>query len=225
MKKCTRQDCTVPIELQEFGNNKSTKDGLMPICKVCKSLKDKKYRESEKGKQTKKRNSCSEHTIEHRKEYYSRPEVQERVKKYKSTEEYKAQQRKYANQEIRKQARKEFTQTETHKRWKLKYYSSEQYRIGKQASEGKRRAKKKSGDSNTITREYLELLKFTQKHECHYCKQKLDFSKRKSVHLDHYIPLAKGGLHCISNVVWACAKCNLSKQDTLPSVPLTFSIV
>ncbi|MFD9903142.1 HNH endonuclease [Streptomyces sp. NPDC059063] len=37
-------------------------------------------------------------------------------------------------------------------------------------------------------------------------------------HLDHFIPIAKGGAHCIENLVPACAPCNLSKSDKLPWV-------
>lgn len=32
-------------------------------------------------------------------------------------------------------------------------------------------------------------------------------------HLDHVIPLARGGKHCPANLRPACARCNLSKKD------------
>src|SRR5690606_3315005 len=32
-------------------------------------------------------------------------------------------------------------------------------------------------------------------------------------HVDHVVPLAKGGMHCVSNLVPSCAKCNLVKSD------------
>lgn len=35
-------------------------------------------------------------------------------------------------------------------------------------------------------------------------------------HADHYIPLAKGGLHCRENLIPACAPCNTSKSDRDP---------
>jgi 5-methylcytosine-specific restriction endonuclease McrA len=41
---------------------------------------------------------------------------------------------------------------------------------------------------------------------CAYCEQ-------PSEQIDHIIPLSKGGLHDISNLVGACKKCNLSKRD------------
>lgn len=35
-------------------------------------------------------------------------------------------------------------------------------------------------------------------------------------HLDHFVPVSKGGANCLMNVVYVCASCNLSKQDKLP---------
>jgi 5-methylcytosine-specific restriction endonuclease McrA len=44
------------------------------------------------------------------------------------------------------------------------------------------------------------------KSPCAYCGS-------ASEHLDHVIPLSRGGEHRIGNLVGACAKCNLSKND------------
>lgn len=44
---------------------------------------------------------------------------------------------------------------------------------------------------------------------CGYCSAPWE-------HLDHYIPLARGGSHTIDNLVPACAACNLSKGSKLP---------
>ena len=51
---------------------------------------------------------------------------------------------------------------------------------------------------------------------CYYCNCELDEKK----HLDHYIPLSKGGTHSIDNVVWSCASCNLKKGAKVPLLPL-----
>jgi len=45
---------------------------------------------------------------------------------------------------------------------------------------------------------------------CFYCKQILI-----SVHMDHIVPLCKGGEHKIENLVPSCKKCNLSKGSKL----------
>lgn len=48
---------------------------------------------------------------------------------------------------------------------------------------------------------------------CHYCDTATLPGKR---HLDHYIPLAKGGEDSVANLRVACAKCNQCKHALLP---------
>ncbi len=76
----------------------------------------------------------------------------------------------------------------------------------------RRRALLRKQDDGTITMEYLSKLLTIQNNKCYYCSIELDDSK----HLDHYVPIAKGGLHSISNVVWSCPSCNFKKHATLP---------
>ena len=49
---------------------------------------------------------------------------------------------------------------------------------------------------------------------CVYCGTLLDFDNAT---LDHVHPLAKGGPHCLGNLVLACARCNRLKGDLLPN--------
>jgi len=35
------------------------------------------------------------------------------------------------------------------------------------------------------------------------------------VHMDHVVPVSRGGLHCAENLLPACASCNLSKGAKL----------
>lgn len=46
---------------------------------------------------------------------------------------------------------------------------------------------------------------------CHYCGK---FASRG--HVDHVVPLSRGGSDDLSNLVWACRACNLSKHDKTP---------
>ena len=59
-----------------------------------------------------------------------------------------------------------------------------------------------------------ELLRWTAAQEkvCHWCG--VDCSSR--FHVDHVMPLARGGLHEIENLAISCPPCNLSKQAKHP---------
>lgn len=56
-----------------------------------------------------------------------------------------------------------------------------------------------------FTREEIYL---RDKRRCRYCGR---FVRRVGWHLEHIIPIAKGGQHRRSNVAVSCAKCNLKK--------------
>ena len=49
------------------------------------------------------------------------------------------------------------------------------------------------------------------RHECAHCSVDI----RGGYHLDHVMPINKGGTHSIGNLVPACARCNESKSDWL----------
>lgn len=45
---------------------------------------------------------------------------------------------------------------------------------------------------------------------CQYCGAK---APRAELHIDHIVPVSKGGTSDMSNLVTACAECNLGKSD------------
>lgn len=51
-----------------------------------------------------------------------------------------------------------------------------------------------------------------QRGKCYWCKAPLG----DVYHVDHVIPLSRGGTNDLSNLVLACPPCNLSKNDRLP---------
>lgn len=54
---------------------------------------------------------------------------------------------------------------------------------------------------------------------CHICGKQC---QPENIHLDHVIPLSKGGEHSRANVKVACAPCNIRKSDTMPSDVLVY---
>jgi 5-methylcytosine-specific restriction endonuclease McrA len=67
----------------------------------------------------------------------------------------------------------------------------------------RRRALKLGGGVYSIT---IEEVKSMMKRPCFYCGE-------ESKHIDHIVPLSRGGRHSIGNLIQACASCNLSKSN------------
>ncbi len=76
----------------------------------------------------------------------------------------------------------------------------------KKNQNAKRRLRKSTGK---ITHEEWALIKDKANNRCFYCK------KKKYLTQDHVIPLSKGGVHCINNVVPACQSCNSKKGNKI----------
>lgn len=91
----------------------------------------------------------------------------------------------------------------------LQYRRTKKGKISSINSQHKRRTELKQGD--VTTNQLLELQQNAK--VCYWCECSL---KNNQTHIDHYIPLSKGGLHTISNLVVTCSKCNLKKHNSDP---------
>ena len=47
---------------------------------------------------------------------------------------------------------------------------------------------------------------------CYYCAARIAMQGTGS-HVDHLVPLVRGGLNVAANIVWSCKDCNLKKHD------------
>lgn len=74
------------------------------------------------------------------------------------------------------------------------------------------RARKRNA-KGSYTAQDIHLIRENQRNKCWWCGKSLE----GGYHIDHRIPLARGGSNDPSNLVLTCAPCNLSKQDKLPS--------
>jgi len=79
------------------------------------------------------------------------------------------------------------------------------------ANEHRRRARKRNKETRVVTEG--DLLRLIARHGgmCAYCKAE-PYS-----HIDHVVPLSRGGRHALGNLLPACAYCNLSKSARLLS--------
>lgn len=84
------------------------------------------------------------------------------------------------------------------------------------ASEAKRRAAKLQrlvGDESEIKSVYATA-RSDSILPCFYCGGQ---TLKKNRHVDHVIPLSRGGTHSVSNLAIACADCNLRKGTKTPA--------
>lgn len=94
-----------------------------------------------------------------------------------------------------------------------KYNQTEKRKALNKIYKHRRRARKKNNGCEDFTQEQL-LEHWRQEginpDKCYYCET------GEYEHLDHYIPIAKGGPHFMSNLRPSCRACNLSKNDKMP---------
>ena len=95
-----------------------------------------------------------------------------------------------------------------------KYQKTDQGKIVNKACQHRRRVILKNTISDVTTTKLKELLT-SQNDTCFYCNNHLDYDTPRAVHLDHIMPLSKGGLHQMNNVVWSCSSCNLEKSNKI----------
>lgn len=88
-------------------------------------------------------------------------------------------------------------------------YSRESYEVNA-ARRARRRARKRGYESRVVRGRDVAQIKNRQCGKCYYCG-----GKTAEMHLDHVVPLARGGRNAIGNLVLSCASCNLSKSDKL----------
>ena len=97
-----------------------------------------------------------------------------------------------------------------YKPYNPKYYSSDKSKIKKRARDLNRRSLKKNADcKNKITLEVVNKIIEKYDGKCAYCGK---YCKEK-YHIDHKLPLSRGGTNEFRNLALSCPHCNLSKND------------
>lgn len=196
MKTCPR--CEIEKEDIEFGRNKRNRDGLAIYCKACKASYQRKYYADNPDKfaayAKKWRLENVEYKAQRDKEYAQKHPERVRAAKAKYKKIHADRVRKM-NAEY-SAANKEFL-SQKNREWRKK--NPEKHN----AKEARRRAQRRgNGVFVILDRELRQLMQ----RPCFYCG-------KESQHMDHVIPISRGGRHSIGNLVPSCAKCNLSKND------------
>jgi len=217
MKQCSK--CKEIKSLSKFSKYKSNKDGYRSICKFCQKkyrLEHKteiaKYRQEHKVERTK---YYQEHKLEIA-EYYQDHKAKKAEYDIKYRQEHKVERAKYY-QEHKKQIAEHYQERKTeiakyrqeHKTEKalynVKYRQNNPDKIN--ARNAKRRASKLKQISSTAN--LNKIAKFYSK------AQKLSKDTGIKMHVDHIIPLSKGGLHHENNLQIITATQNLRKSNKI----------
>lgn len=186
VKPCSKCKQVFPATVEFFGVRKDRDSGLHSWCRECLREKNRNYA-------AKHRERC--HAVFH--EWYQKNIVTLRAKKrvYAKTNSEKI--RRYRVENCEKVAAGIRT-------WKKAHPDKVK------AQKHRRRANKNNALVSAIPFDEKAQLK-RQKGECYYCSCKLT-----EYHIDHVIPLSRGGSDHPDNMVLACSFCNLSKNNKLP---------
>ena len=230
-KQCSKCPNSYPATAEFF--QKDNKGRLAAECKICRKAYSAQYRaahkeqESERGKRyyaahreevlANQRQRIETHRDEYlaRRERYKGEYERERSRRRRQQKHYQVYHKQYrvSHQEgavlYGRQYRQENGRELNEK--KKKYLQTEKGSMVGRTHAHRRRAQKRASENGCTTKQLQEQMK-RQKGHCYYCHIKLG----KTYHLDHVVPLSRGGAHDISNVVFACPPCNLSKNDKLP---------
>lgn len=212
MKRCSM--CGVEKDVTEFSRNATRKDGLQNKCKNCASEYGKQHYADnlDKIRERKKR-----YYIENKDQYRERANrnLVERL-------EYGRQWRKahpsyykdrYANNrdKVRERDKRYYAENRDKKRENAKRWRAENPDKAR-AINHRRRARIVSA-GGSFTAADIAAIRVAQADRCWYCGKRL----HGKGHIDHFIPLAKGGTNDPGNLRLACASCNLRKGAALPT--------
>lgn len=203
MKRCSK--CGVTKPFGDFHRRRQSNDGASAICKSCKA-------EYDRARQIREREKLS---AQKRSAYMQNPEpAKARAKKWKSLnperlgevradyrERYRAELRLRGDQyrdehkEQRAAAQKLYEDTPRRKRWRRAYYA-------------KRYAARFDAEAS-----HLDPAELFARYgpDCHICGEMID----GSWHLDHVVPLSRGGRHEEENLRPSHPRCNIGKGAKL----------
>lgn len=183
-----------------------------------------------------------ERMVEQAKQYYA--EHRERRKEYarryaeEHREEIQEQRKKYFSNnrdKIRKKSKQRYDDNRDvinakSRQHNKKYYRKNKQRIAAYKSQhfrdhredySKCRHKRRAIMRNAVVGDVGKIATWEAKWRgqkrvtCHWCRKRI---KPQEAHVDHVVPISKGGPHALENLCVSCASCNHSKHAKLPEV-------
>ena len=185
-KTCTKCGQTKPLDA--YGKHKGCRYGLRSDCKTCRNASNKAYRKANPDYQK----AYCEANREKRADY---------AKTYREANRDKAT--AYSKQWVNANPERSAAYRESHRAKSAATTRAWQRANPERVNlnNNKRRARKLTNGVWQVTSKEWKRLRAAP---CLYCGG-------KSQHIDHIIPLSRGGADSIGNLTGACASCNLSK--------------
>ena len=202
MKCCSKCNKSLPVTTEYFSKSNNAKGGYYTICKDCKRIK---YAEWYADNKKKRRSSARNWYINNRERVNQATTDRRRLNPEKARESRKRYYETHKD-EIKAKEHKRFSENKErsallHRIWRKshKEYSAiwaRRYRARKFSAEGSHSIKD------------VSLILKNQSYKCWWCGKSV---KSKKYHVDHIIPLSKGGSDNAANLCIACPECNMSK--------------
>lgn len=229
-KRCSKCKQWFPATPEYFYNHKRSSDGLDPRCITCRRATKKEYahRNPEKVREgnARRKQRFIERNPDYFADYFQQYYVEhaEEIKANTrwhyaiNTEHYRRYHKEYheaRKDEINAERRRTYPlrAAEVKRRkdaWRAKY--PEKVKV----QTARRRAIIANADGEVTADDVRRLFEETES-RCAYCGITLFREDRSSWHVDHIIPLSRGGSNGPENLALTCAECNLSKNSKLVS--------
>lgn len=191
LKTCKKCGSEKPATNEHFYKDKTKKDGFHVHCRDCQRAYATDYRSSRRDEA--KARSRSWHAA-------NREYANKRSRAY-----YLAHKDRHAELGRKWRTNNRERAKETNRAWHLA--NPERWK----ASNWRRRSLIRQS-KGTLTAVDIKSQYKSQKGKCYYCHSKVG----DNYHIEHVIPLSRGGSNSLENIVIACPACNLSKKDKLP---------
>jgi hypothetical protein len=195
LKRCSK--CCEWKSRDLFSSDRSKKDGLSSLCKACRSESDRKFHSEHREERNER---CRRYHAEHR---------EDRLESFRQQyAEHREERQRYAR---RYTAEHGIARLESNRRYNAA-------NIDVRRAQHHRRRARKFGNGGTYSASDLISIRAAQTDKqgrliCWACGKPITGTP----HLDHWIPLAQGGLNEASNLHYMHARCNMTKHTKHPT--------
>lgn len=202
LKRCSKCGEMKPATAEFFTRNKNAPDGLASQCKECRAA----YYAANRKRIIEAAHIWYIANRERRKKYdraYSAANsnrIVERIRKWREANPERYVENNRARYEANKEQVAKYSRA----------YRKEHPEVDRAHGLRRRALKRDAEGAHTATDIQAQYKR--QNGKCYYCGQKVG----KNYHVDHIVPLSRGGSNGPENLVIACPTCNLRKSDKLP---------